>query len=278
MEENLKEQPQSRLNQNSIVNEIVNMGEETIGFEGSLLGKFKDVKSLAEAYSNLQAEFTRKSQKLSQLEKRDNLLTEQTKSLQDTESGNLANEVAVNSAKKENIVLNKENNFTFDSAMQNFENAEMKSNINDESVKSEEKVENVNKPLYLSDDWSAAVTKFFETNEKAYKFSKEIAKEILSDKALANNPSSLEIAYMRVLEKNYVNKDDLLMNEHFVDELVLKNEKIVQKIIQNYLKAIKEKSSPTLITGKKVSGVGLTPQDKPKNLEEAKKLMELIFK
>lgn len=37
--------------------------------EGSSLGKFKDEESLLNAYNNLQAEFTRKCQKLSQLEK-----------------------------------------------------------------------------------------------------------------------------------------------------------------------------------------------------------------
>lgn len=37
--------------------------------EGSSLGKFKSEQSLLEAYNNLQAEFTRKCQKLSELEK-----------------------------------------------------------------------------------------------------------------------------------------------------------------------------------------------------------------
>lgn len=37
--------------------------------EGSMLGKFKDATSLLNAYNNLQAEFTRKSQKLKELEK-----------------------------------------------------------------------------------------------------------------------------------------------------------------------------------------------------------------
>lgn len=36
---------------------------------GSMLGKFKDATSLLNAYTNLQAEFTRKSQKLKELEK-----------------------------------------------------------------------------------------------------------------------------------------------------------------------------------------------------------------
>lgn len=37
---------------------------------GSMLGKFKDATSLLNAYTNLQAEFTRKSQKLAELEKK----------------------------------------------------------------------------------------------------------------------------------------------------------------------------------------------------------------
>ena len=37
--------------------------------EDSMLGKFKDAKSLLDAYNSLQAEFTRKSQKLAELQK-----------------------------------------------------------------------------------------------------------------------------------------------------------------------------------------------------------------
>lgn len=51
MEEQNKEQPQEQ------------------NLEGSLLKKFKDVKSLENAYENLEKEFTRKSQLLSQMQK-----------------------------------------------------------------------------------------------------------------------------------------------------------------------------------------------------------------
>lgn len=37
--------------------------------EGSMIGKFKDAKSLLEAYNSLQSEFTRKSQKLAEFQK-----------------------------------------------------------------------------------------------------------------------------------------------------------------------------------------------------------------
>ena len=37
--------------------------------DGSIYGKFKDAKSLLDAYNNLEAEFTRKSQKLAEFQK-----------------------------------------------------------------------------------------------------------------------------------------------------------------------------------------------------------------
>lgn len=43
--------------------------ESTENQEGSIYGKFKDAKSLLDAYNNLQAEFTRKSQKLAEFQK-----------------------------------------------------------------------------------------------------------------------------------------------------------------------------------------------------------------
>ena len=38
--------------------------------EGSTFGKFKDAQSLLDAYNSLQAEFTRKSQKLAEFQKK----------------------------------------------------------------------------------------------------------------------------------------------------------------------------------------------------------------
>ena len=57
------------------------VSEESLGFDAAeitngSLTKFKDVKSLEEAYINLQSEFTRKCQKLSELEKENSNLKE----------------------------------------------------------------------------------------------------------------------------------------------------------------------------------------------------------
>lgn len=62
---------------------------------GSMLGKFKDATSLLNAYTHLQAEFTRKSQKLAELEKQVDAdsLSQKQSALQDSnKDSNLASE------------------------------------------------------------------------------------------------------------------------------------------------------------------------------------------
>jgi hypothetical protein len=49
--------------------------------EGSMLGKFKDAKSLLEAYNSLESEFTRKCQKLAELQKENETFNNKIKEL-----------------------------------------------------------------------------------------------------------------------------------------------------------------------------------------------------
>ena len=55
--------------QGRVIKELLNKIEDNKSFDNTTIGKFKDTKSLLEAYNNLQSEFTRKCQKLSELEK-----------------------------------------------------------------------------------------------------------------------------------------------------------------------------------------------------------------
>lgn len=64
MEENTLEQPNLEPENNQEVDS--NLSENQ---EGSMFGKFKDARSLLNAYNSLQSEFTRKSQKLSEFQK-----------------------------------------------------------------------------------------------------------------------------------------------------------------------------------------------------------------
>lgn len=63
-------------------------GAQLTSENGSMLGKFKDATSLLNAYTHLQAEFTRKSQKLAELEKKANAdsLSQKQSALQPSET------------------------------------------------------------------------------------------------------------------------------------------------------------------------------------------------
>ena len=64
MEENLLEQPILETEEN-----ILNDSNSSEKQEGSIFGKCKDATTLKNAYNNLQSEFTRKSQKLAEIQK-----------------------------------------------------------------------------------------------------------------------------------------------------------------------------------------------------------------
>lgn len=84
MENDIMEQPETQGLDNADVNEQINMESAVVDStlqNGSIYGKFKDATSLLEAYNNLEKEFTKKSQKLSELLKQntqDNLLNKQS--------------------------------------------------------------------------------------------------------------------------------------------------------------------------------------------------------
>lgn len=68
-ETNLEQPTPTDFVQPAMAEDIKNEGTENRVVEGSILNKFKTTESLVEAYENLQAEFTRKSQKLSEVSK-----------------------------------------------------------------------------------------------------------------------------------------------------------------------------------------------------------------
>ncbi len=70
MEEEILEQPELESEENCTLNSADCADNISESQDGSMLGKFKDAKSLLNAYNNLEAEFTRKSQKLAEFQKK----------------------------------------------------------------------------------------------------------------------------------------------------------------------------------------------------------------
>lgn len=174
----------------------------------SPFGKFKNANDLLDAYNNLQSEFTRKCQRLSELE----------------------------------------------------------SSVSDKEVS----------PQYTSDSWQMQIDGFLEAHPDAKQYAKEIADVLYSDKTLASNPSSLELAYSRILSQKYKSPEELVEDGDFLDKYIYSNSKVTKKILDDYLQNYSK--TPHLISSNVGASVNLTPNAKARNLAEARKLAEQLFK
>lgn len=190
-------------------------------FDGST-SKFKTEFELKKAYENLEAEFTRKSQKLKELEKM-------------LESFN---------AQKQ---------------------SEQNSNVPPQESES-----------FKSEKWPDMVAQFLENNEVAKDYAQEISEEILSDKSLACESDPLEKAWAKVASKKFVDKNKLAYDDDFIENYVLKNEKIKEKLLQEIVSENSKNEVPRLISGVG-SPFAVSKQIVPKTFDEAKEELNKIF-
>jgi len=198
--------------------------------EGSIYGKFKDATSLLNAYNNLEKEFTRKSQKLSQLLK----------------------------------------------------NTEGNTNQNDTSQHTKQPIEEIsqttNKPAYLQSDWRVKVSQFFNQNPEAKNYSKQIANELISDKHLSSNQNCLEYAYSKILKQNRVEPASLVDDQQFLDNYVYSNDKIKQRIIEDYILSLNNSpKQPRFISGEPSTISVSKPSNKPQTLKEASNILKKLL-
>ncbi|MDY2695828.1 MAG: hypothetical protein SOV27_01535 [Eubacteriales bacterium] len=212
---NLGEQPENQ-NKENVQSEIVEEVKEGTTCpcenEGSL-GKFKDTTSLLSAYNSLQAEFTKKCQKLSEI----------TKQLND------------------NQTLNKE-----------------------ESM-----------PVFADANWQENVSNFLSKNTEAQKYSGEIANEILMDKNLQSSPNALELAWARVMQKNYAEPEKLSNDQNFINEKILSRDDVKKQVLEEYFKNLQNVKTPPVITSD--GSVASIVEKKPTTMQEAKLAVEKLF-
>ncbi len=179
---------------------------------GSQYGKFKDAESLLSAYNNLQAEFTRKCQKLSELEN-----------------------------------------------------------------KQQQEEEKASTPIYLKDDWQDKVSNFLSNNQGAKKFASEISQEILTNPSLKNEENALDIAWAKIVSQKYKQPEEVLNDDKFVNDFVLNNEQIKQKILSNYIKNLESKKIPPFVSTSQGGNIAFQTTKQASTLSEAKQLVEAIL-
>lgn len=216
-----KSEPATALNaadENSAVSEI---GSQEID-----LGKFKNTKALLDAYNNLQAEFTKKSQQLSQL-KQDKINEEKIEQ------------------KSENLPEN-DGNF----AKEDENNAENGKTIED-----------LDKNLSL----------FLEENGDAEKYGDEIKSHILN-----KNQNPFERAWASVILSHIKGGDDKV-NDPIINQYILNDEKVKNKIIESYLDELSSSKPPVMMSSQSGERLSDIRPDSPKTLEEAKIIVGKMF-
>ena len=200
---------------------ILDNGGEAQPSNGSQLGKFNSPESLLEAYNNLQREFTKKCQKLSELEK------QQT----------------------DNVKLETSQDETKNKA-----------------------------PVYENLNWRSKVADFLSSNEYARKFSKEISAEIINDQNLQSSENMLEIAWSRVLAKNFKTPEQIASDNNFMQNFVLGNEEVKKQVFNSYVSELNSVNVPNLIgAGFKGGKNMITKSNKPTSLKDANQIVLNLF-
>ena len=226
--EEIREQPNSEpaiaLNpaeENSVVSEI--------GSQELDLGKFKNAKALLDAYNNLQAEFTKKSQQLSKL-------------------------------KQDKIAEN-----------QNNEEVQKNDNLPEDAENLQKNIEKIDENDKLEENIDEDLSLFLQKNCEAESFSDEIKSQYLD-----KNQNPFERAWASVIMSHLKTSDDKV-SDPIINQYILNDEKVKNKIIENYLNELSSSRPPVMMSSQSGERLSEVKSDSPTTLEEAKIMVGKMF-
>ena len=196
--ENIVEQPEELGSTND--GQVDEKIEQSEAERGVPIGKFKSVDDLYQAYNNLQSEFTKKCQRLSELE-------------------------------KDKMDLNQ---------------------IQQEKFESDFK-------------------SFLLENQEAYSYADEIKSKVLSSDELKSDDKPFDKVWKQMIYQKLSAENK--SQEPIVRDFILNDEELKNLVIENYVKEISSKKTPTLFTSH--SGEKLTKPtvEKPDTFEQAKNIV-----
>lgn len=132
-------------------------------------------------------------------------------------------------------------------------------------------------PLYESEDWDEKVAEFLERYPIAEEYAKEIGAILSEDKALAGRQDCLEAALGRAVAKNYQRPESKLEDEAFLEKYVYHNDKIRDKVIEDYLAGL----SPLVGAPRTLPHGGaaaIIPPTRARSIEEAGAMAEKLIR
>ena len=262
---------------------------------GSPFGKFKDSTSLLSAYNSLQAEFTRKSQRLAELEKSFALSQKNTALQPETDTSENKAEIneseinfksqnanALNSANVNANVLNSAN---VNANVLNGANVNANA-LNDANANTSEKTQSEAQdaqtpdpvPQYKKANWREKVAAFIAKNPEAKAQAKAMAEVLISDKNLASLDNCLELAFRLSDSKTRKKPEFLATDEGFLKEYIVNNPRAQELIIGNYINSLKAVKTPPVVTTGKTSTIPASPHKKLNSMEEAREMVQKFFR
>lgn len=204
MEEN-REQPMEEqtnaLNKAEDESVASDIGSQNYGSAGEY-GKFKSPEALLDAYNNLEKEFTRKCQRLSELEK-------------------------------------------------------------DKTEENE---------ISLEDKFS----QFLSENTDAIGYSEEIMKIAQTDDKIKSLQDPFMAAWCKVLCEDVLHRASA--GDYCLNKYVLSSEEIQHKIVEDYLGRLREQKNPVVMSSSSGERVSSAEIEHPSTLEEAKQLVDKMFR
>lgn len=242
---------------------------------GSPFGKFKDSTSLLSAYNSLQAEFTRKSQRLAELEK--SLALSQKNMALQPETDASENKAEINESE---INFKSQNANALNGANVN---ANVLNSVNaNASEKTQSEVQEAQTrdpiPQYKKANWREKVAAFIAQNPEAKAQAKAMAEVLISDKNLASLDNCLELAFALSDSKTRKKPEFLANDEGFLKEYIVNNPRAQELIIGNYINSLKAVKTPPVVTTGKTSTIPVSPPKKLNSMEEAREMVQKFFR
>ncbi len=256
---------------------------------GSPFGKFKDSTSLLSAYNSLQAEFTRKSQRLAELEK-SFALSQKNAALQ-SETNASENKAEMNKmtaayiAPDQNAQGNRSDMFYGQGAQggegdeayaQGATDGQGVSSMSEGQPGKESTGDPV--PQYKKANWREKVAAFIAQNPEAKGQVKAMAEILISDKSLASLDNCLELAFALSDAKTRKKPEFLATDEGFLKEYIVSNPRAQELIIGNYINSLKAVKTPPVVTTGKTSTIPASVPKKLNSMEEAREMVQKFFR
>lgn len=122
-------------------------------------------------------------------------------------------------------------------------------------------------PRYECADWDDKVSEFMKKYPAAERYAKGIAEALAADRQLACRDDCLERAYFTALQKADKTYDEIAADEEFLKEYVYGNERIRDRIIEEFLLKNMDVNAPRTIAASGRTHV--TPPSRPRSIREA---------